>query len=1431
MDKNIKNLLNILNITNVDDFNNVVVVKVNYDKLTNLGTFYLKIESNIYKVLFILEQHAIKMDLKFSFKVIPPNNDLKLFINTMIYEILEAEDGFNKSKMDQEDIMCNIEKRTIKINVKNQINFQPVNKTKFKILFALKSCSLKYDLIINNDTENNILLTQELVNKEIQNKAIHFTNQPVKKTDQYKEVSISNFHIDKNSPPKEKYKIVGHIFDKKFHPINLKVDGSKAYIIQYSITDRNNSVFVTLFTRNHEYAKKIGSYEIGSWATFFGIKTFNKFHNEYVLGIKYIEHFDYVEKINKFSNPDTLPVKRVELNAHTKMSIMDGISSASELIKCAALEYKHNSIAITDINSCQAFPEIMKTYDYISKMRDDFKIIYGVELTLINDEPFFICNLNNKKIDDVIISFDTETTGLYPFTCDIIEFGAVKVINGVESTKPSDRIQFFIKTDKIISSKITKITNITNKMVKEEGIKPKKAIEKIIKFVGNYPLIAHNASFDWSFLKKLFSKHNVPMLKNTILDTMYLARMLKPNSRSYSLDYLASMHAKIKNYDSSVAHRADYDSKILGKVYEWLLKICKEEYPNIITFSDLYGLFKEKLKNKDEIRKYQYGSNITLLAKNQQGLKSLYRLLSFANTANYFGKPTIFKEQIEKYRENLVVISPGINGEVFKSVLTKTDEELVPIVKFYDAIAIHPVANMSHLLDEKKIETIKQAQSIICKSIEIAKENNVISYASCNPYYTFSNQKIGRDILINSKRVFNKVHPLYNYKNPTRANPDQYYRNTEEMMSAFDFLHKIEAIELVITNTLLIDSLCENKIIPILKGLHKPKIDNSKKLLKDLVYKNMRSIYGEKLPPFIKNRLESELDAIIKNGYEVIYWISKLLVSKSLADGYLVGSRGSVGSSLVAFAINISEVNPLIPHYLCVNCQYVKETTDPNITSGFDLPIKKCPKCENRLLSDGQSIPFETFLGLPDKHKIPDIDLNFSADYQWRAHNCIKEIFGESHVFRAGTISTVKERTAYGYVKAFIETHNKNYTQAEISRLCKLCSGVKRTTGQHPGGIIVVPKKLSILDFTPYAYPADDISSSWYTSHFSFEAIHDNLLKIDILGHLDPLALKKLFHLTKIKVKDIPNNDPRVLSLFNNTKELNIKNHSNFKNNSGTHGIPEFGTEFVIEMLGKAKPTSFADLIRISGLSHGTDVWRNNSEDLLLKHNKQLKNLITCRDDIMNYLMSKGIDSKIAFEIMESVRKGNGISTEYIQLLSNNGVDGWYINSCIKIKYLFPKAHATAYVIMAWRIAWFKIYYPLAYYAVFFSIRCNQFSYPLQLKDVDTLINDYNRLMKLKKRTTKESSLLLTLNLSIEMKLRGYDFEKIDIEKSLASDFVINEKNKTLIIPFNSIDGLGNEVAESIIKERVISPFISLEDLKKRTKLNKNNIKFFNKYF
>ena len=1311
MDKNTQNLLEILQINHNGDFENVIVVKVKYNNISNLGTFYLKIDKNIHKILLILEKQKNKLKLNFTFIVIVPEDDanLKLFIDSMVCEILESSEGFNKSKMNYNDIIYDLKKRTIMLNVKDQINFQPVNRAKFNIIWSLKACSLDFALIVNNKSDNNIILTEELVNKEIQEKAKHFTNQPTQKTLNFTNVSIDNFHIDKNSPLKYKYKIVGLIFDKEFKEIKLKSDGSKAYIIQYSVTDHNNSLFVTLFTRSNEYAKKIGSYEVGNWASFYGVKTFNKFHDEAVLNINFIEHLDYVEKINKFSKPDTAPIKRIELNAHTKMSVMDGVSSATELIKCAALEYKHNSIAITDINSCQSFPELINAYNYIHKMRDDFKIIYGVELCLIEDEPFFMLNPSNDKIDDVVISFDIETTGLYPFTCDIIEFGAIKIINGVESQDPKDRIQFFVKTDKIIPSGITKITNITNKMVIEQGIEQSDAVDRIITFVKDYPLIAHNASFDWSFIKKIFITNNRPLLKNLVLDTLNLARLLKKGSRSYSLDYLATMHAKIKTYDSSVAHRADYDAQILAKVYGWLLALCKKDNPEIKTFNDLYKLFKDNLKSQTGIRKYQFGTNITLLAKNQKGLESIYRLLSYSNTDNYYGKPTIFKSQIQKYRDNLVVISPGINGEVFKKLLTHTNEEISEIVKFYDAVAIHPIANMSHLLESKFIDTIKHAQSIVTKMYSLAKTHNIIPYASSNPYYTFVNQKIGRDILINAKRVFNKTHPLYNYKNPRRKNPEQHFRTTPEMFKEFEFLTKDIANEIIVTNTILIDSLCDSEISPILKGLHKPKIENCDKLLKSLVFKNIEDIYGKNTPKFVLDRLNIELSSIIKNGYEVIYWISQLLVSQSLSDGYLVGSRGSVGSSLVAFAVNISEVNPLHPHYLCKKCKYVEEINDRNITSGFDLPIKKCPKCSELLLGDGQTIPFETFLGLPNKLKIPDIDLNFSADYQWKAHNYIKKIFGTSHVFRAGTISTVKERTAYGYVRSYIEVHDKKYTKAEIKRLCKLCSGVKRTTGQHPGGIIVVPKKLNILDFTPYAFPADDISSSWYTTHFSFEAIHDNLLKIDILGHLDPLAIKKLFKLTNITINDIPNNDSKVLSLFNNTRALNIEHHSDFKLKNGCFGVPEFGTSFVIEMLEKAKPKSFADLIRISGLSHGTDVWRNNSEDLVVKGGKRLSDLITCRDDIMNYLIEKKINSEVAFEIMESVRKGKSIKIDYIQLLIKNGVDKWYINSCTKIKYLFPKAHATAYVIMAWRIAWFKIYYPLQYYAVFFTTRCVQY--------------------------------------------------------------------------------------------------------------------------
>lgn len=1117
--------------------------------------------------------------------------------------------------------------------------------------------------------------------------------------------------------------------------------------------------------------------------------------------------------------PEPYETNRVELHLHTNMSTQDGVSKMIDFANYAKA-LGHKAIAITDHGAVQGFPDAQK-----AAKDTGIKMIYGCEFYMVDDQLEYIKNPVDIPLSKAkYVVLDLETTGLSTRYNKIIEFGAVKIEKGSEI----GRMDILIKPGTKLPKKIVKITNITDEMLID---KPtiKEVLPKIVEFIGDAILVTHNANFDFSFLQEELANAGMPLLTNPVVDTLALSRYLFPESRRHSLGSLCR-NLEVR-YDEDSAHRADYDAYVLNEVWQPMIVKLTKDNP-LLTHADL-----EKLVTPKALLKHIKPHHIIALAKNKKGLRDLYKLVSISNIDYLAEVPKIPRTEINKLRDNLLIGSACFNGDVYETARYYNKERLKKAIQFYDYIEVQPPENYSFLVNMEEINQ-DDVNRFILDIIEASDEVNKLVVATGDVHYLREKDKIFRDVYISAKAVGGVNHPLNPYSRSSMEhfpNPDQHYRTTKEMLDAFNFLGEEKAKEIVITNTNFIADQIE-ELLPVPNDhLYTPTIEHCEQDLSDMCYKKAYDWYSEdgvSLPPFIQNRLETELNGIISNGYSVIYYIAHKIVNKANSDGYLVGSRGSVGSSFVATMANITEVNPLPPHYRCPHCKHVEWGKDhyPEIRSGFDLPAMKCPKCGEEMVRDGQNIPFETFLGF-SADKVPDIDLNFPGDYQAQAHDYTKVLLGENNVFRAGTIESVAEKTAIGFARGFLERNGidpNTYPKAKIEYLASGCMDVKRTTGQHPGGIVVIPDQYEVYDFTPVQFPAEEANSSWKTTHFDFHSIHDTVLKLDLLGHVDPMALKMMCDLTGINIKDIPMNDPKVLSLFSSNEPLNLK-HNYLAEKTGALAIPEFGTPFVRGILESTNPKTFSDLLIISGVSHGTDVWAGNAEELIKKGTATLKEIIGCRDDIMTYLINKGLPSKVAFSIMEDVRKGRGLKEEYIQIMKANNVPDYYIESCKLIKYLFPKGHATAYVMMAVRVGYFKIYYPLEFYATFFSVRSKQYDIKAMIGGEEAIINRLDEL-KIKSRSRaetlspKESEQLKTLTIAVEMVQRGYKFLNIDLYKSDATHFVVDHEHNALIPPFITIDGLGENNAITIIEARKEREFRSKEDLLKRTKLTATNV-------
>ena len=1194
-------------------------------------------------------------------------------------------------------------------------------------------------------------------------------------------------------------------------------------IFTLKITDNTDSMYAKIFTKDDdEFARIKDLLKNGNWYRFYGKVQMDKYANETV----FMTRFKDIEQIEKKDGVndviDDASVKRVELHAHTMMSQMDGVVSCKDLIK-KAIKWGHKAIAITDHSCCQSFPDAFH-------MAKDIKVLYGCELTLV-DDAVDICfrETNDILLNQTYVVFDFETTGLSAGVGDtIIEIGAVKICNG----EIIDKFNELINPGKKLPKKIIEITNITDEMLVDKD-NEENAVRRFIDWFGDLPMVAHNAKFDVSFLEMAYKKYDFGKFTNTVIDTLELSRAINPSMARHSLSALVKRYSV--PWDEDAHHRADYDAEGTAYVFHKMLK--ELENRNIEKISQL-----NEMINKDELHTLGNAYHFTMLAQNLEGLKNMFKIVSFANTISYYKGPRVLRSTINEYRKGILIGSGCVNGELFDLAKTKSDEELSEAMKFYDYIEVQPPCVCSHLVDTSDFSSYDDLVNNINKIIRVGREAGKIVVATGDVHHLTKEDKIYREIIINQKVPGGGMHPL-NKKSITSI-PSMHFRTTNEMLDDFSFLDKDVAYEIVVTNTNKIADSIE--VIEVIRdtGGHPfaPKIDNSENIVRDLVYSKAHELYGENLPELIENRLERELNGIIGGHYDVIYLIAQKLVKKSNDDGYIVGSRGSVGSSLVATMMGITEVNPLPAHYVCPNCHKTIFELDGVVLakeypSGYDLPDKVC-ECGTKMRKEGQDIPFETFLGF-NADKVPDIDLNFSSEYQSEAHEYTKVLFGEDYVYRAGTVGTVAEKTAYGFVKGYFEDKGiTDVRSAEIERLAMGCTGVKRTTGQHPGGIVVVPDYMDIFDFTPFQYPAEDINSKWRTTQFEYHSIEDNLLKLDILGHDDPTMLKYLMDVSKMSIDDIPMDDKKVFSLFSSPEALGVTSED-ILCETGSLGLPETGTRFVINMLTETRPSTFGELVKVSGLSHGTNVWTTNAQELVagtftLSNGETkkvpFKDVIGCRDDIMVTLMNWGLEPLHAFKIMEFVRKGKAKKDpetwlKWAKEMEENNIPAWYIESCKRIQYMFPKAHATAYIMMCCRVAWYKIYQPINYYAAYFSIRCFDF-------DIDCMIKGYDfikdKILELQAkgfdRTNKEDNILDVLSSALEMTARGLSFLNLDIYKSHYKYFVKTDDEKGLIPPFRSIDGLGDVVAKNIYEEAKKAPFISIEDFQKRCKVSQTLI-------
>lgn len=1184
--------------------------------------------------------------------------------------------------------------------------------------------------------------------------------------------------------------IQGEVFFTDNKDIHSKKTGKDYVKIAFDITDRTNSVRVSKFLAADKAGDTASKIKKGLYCTVQGKMVYDTFAKEMVL------EPTGIVKAKKPERRDTYEgMKRVELHLHTNMSAMDGMSSTASLL-CRAAKWGHRAMAITDHGVAQAFPEALHAQE--GKQKDtigDMKIIYGIEAYYINDENSIsvVRGRSAEPLDGTFIVFDLETTGLNPASEEITEIAAVRVVEG----EIRDSFQTYVNPHKPIPAEITELTGISDETV-ADAPDLDKAVPEFLAWAGEgqYPLVAHNAGFDMGFLRTACQRLGIER-EFTSIDTLEMSRLMLPHMHKFKLNILAK-ELQVGPFEH---HRASEDAAVLGRIYVKLLKRLREEM-HAVTTADINPVLaattdrKNKLKN---LPRYHF----IILVKNQAGLRNLYQLISKSFLEYYNKRPIMPRSELIRHREGLIFGSACEAGEVFRA-LTKGEpwEEIKRLASFYDYLEIQPIGNNNFMIAKGMAKDEEQLRDWNRDILRLADELGKPCCATGDVHFLEPEDEAFRRILMAGQGFSDADNqaPLY-------------FKSTDEMLKEFSYLGEDRAYEVVVKNTNMIADMCD-VIRPVPRENYPPHIDGCEDDLRNMCYEKAKRIYGDPLPEPVQARLDRELGSIIGNGYAVMYIIAQKLVTKSLADGYLVGSRGSVGSSLAAFMSDITEVNSLAPHYLCPDDKYLEWHED--YSCGVDLPDKICPKCGKPLTKQGFNIPFETFLGF-EGDKVPDIDLNFAGEYQSRIHWYTGEIFGHDHVFRAGTIGTVAEKTAFGYVKKYMEERGVECSRAEENRLAAGCTGVRRTSGQHPGGVVVVPKEIEIYDVCPIQHPADDPDSEIITTHFEYHSIDANLLKLDELGHDDPTIIKHLENLTGVNAQEIPLDDPETMSLFHSCKALKYTGENPdtdpILGDLGCVAVPEFGTKFVRGMVKETHPSTFAELVSISGLSHGTDVWLGNAAELVRK-GIPLSGCICCRDDIMNYLILQGVKPKLSFKTMESVRKGKGLTEEMEAAMNEQHVPEWYIDSCKKIKYMFPKAHAVAYVMMAFRIAWFKVHRPLAFYSAYFSIRAKGFDASCMIKGDKVCLDKMSELRGKERDKTisaAEKDMMTTLEVCHEFYRRGFTFEPMDVYKSDATRFLVTETG--LIPPFTSMPGIGEQAALSIVEERKNGKFLSAEEL------------------
>ena len=1535
----------------VQYFEGSIVKKVLVDKKSNHFHFIIKISNildfDVYKDLLDCLKEAFTYDIKLTLEY---DGDDYSKVSDYLNKIFE--------EYSVDSIRYSVFKdRKVETNNK-EVNFFIHNKVEeLNIKQKEKDITDKLKVYGFNNIKLNIILEEkedtELINQIEQEKNIDniptFTEKKSTETTTTTQ-GEKNYYRPKKSVEVTKikdllYEVENINIEVQIFGIDLFEAKSGYKIFTLKVTDFGDSMYVKLFTKDEEEYKRIKDLlKEGNWYSMYGRLKEDSFSNNELVFMTRFRDIQAIDAKLDWVRTDKSDKKRVELHAHTMMSQMDGVIDEVKLIK-TAIKWGHRAIAITDHDGCQSFPHVFhevtdynkkvlgpfkdklkeleaKKKDYLSnesvcdatlveeeitKVKEEmanaptFKALYGTELEMSDDTLDIVVNPTNDDIyGATYVIFDTETTGFNPGLHDsMIEIGAVKMKDGAIV----DSFDELINPGVLIDSEITELTGINNNMVKDCD-NEEEVTKRFKEWIGDLPLVAHNAKFDKNMLESAYHKYNLGELKNTILDTMIISQIINKDLKRHNLTALTKNYGiAFEESDGSEGghhHRADYDSEFTGYVFFKMLKQLDKD--KIKTFNDL-----ATLPDELEINKWNREKHVNMIAKDRTGLKNMFKLISYASTKYIVRSARIPRHLINEHREGLLIGSGCYNSEIFNTALTRCDKDLEEVMQFYDYIEVQPPSNYTHLVARHDINTMEEVIYALKKIVNCAKNAGKLIVATSDAHTINKEDKIYREIIVHQNVPGKGRHPLARYLNTDGYNtiPEQYFRTTDEMLEEFSFLDEETRNAIVIENTNKIAEMCgEYEVIIDTGGIpFSPKIDKSIATVIDLVYTKASSWYGDNLPFNIEERIAKELygDAvydsikfllkqegmvegeeftkesfkrlheaifkgddevrrivgekikltseteisdeelkklisknlggIIGGGFDVIYLIAQKLVKHSNDEGFLVGSRGSVGSSFVATMMGITEVNPLPAHYRCPNCKHSifdNEKGEPlgaEYSSGFDLPDMSCPKCGTNMTKDGQDMPFATFLGF-NADKVPDIDLNFSDLNQASAHNYTKVLFGEDNVYRAGTIGTVAEKTAFGYVKGFCEDRNIKMRTAEIERISAGCTGVKRTTGQHPGGIVVIPGYMDVFDFTPFQYPADDPTSAWRTTHFDYHAIDQDVLKLDILGHTDPTQLRLIQNIRGVDVvEDVPLDDKATMGIFLSPEPLGVTAEQ-IMNETGTLGIPEFGTPFTIGMLIDTKPKSFAELIKISGLSHGTDVWLGNAQELIRSGTVPFKDVIGCRDDIMVYLMYHGVEPLKAFKIMEFVRKGKASKDKetwagFVEVMEKAGIEKWFIDSCQKIKYMFPKAHAAAYVISAFRIAYYKVHYPAIYYATYFSTRLDDF-------DINSMMKGYNsiksKIVEINNKgydmSNKDASLLETLKLALEATARGIVFGNLDIMKSDAKNFQIADDGITLIPPFRVIEGLGDTVAQSIQEEAKVRPFISIEDFQKRCRVS-----------